>query len=412
MNSRTWLCWVIAAGWTGLLSEAAGSEEKSATPEEIFEERILPIFRSADPSSCTQCHLSGVELRNYILPTQEKTFANLRDLGLIDLKTPEQSRILELIGMEPKESEQDAVARIDPKMRAAELAAFSSWIQAAAKDPTLRNAPSLPAKETAAPALPNEVIRHGRVDRLLESYVSNIWSLRFRCAGCHHPSGPKFEKHAKKHGVEAMAWLKAEGPAASMRYLMSSDLIDLENPEESELLLKPLNVSDHGGGEKMRAHDTDYVAFLSWIEDYARIMKGEYADQGSLPSGPKRQGTQIWVRVGEMSSDDLGRTGFLAVHRGDAAQAPIAVASGTVVENKRLGVFLHGFLMVSDGKQLGDGPVKLRLYLDRGERESSEWDEAIGKAEWVGTREVKAKWEPGFKNAVVVNRASFGKGGR
>jgi hypothetical protein len=52
------------------------------SPQQVFEKRILPIFRSPDPSSCVQCHLAGVELKNYILPSYEKTFQSLRDQGL------------------------------------------------------------------------------------------------------------------------------------------------------------------------------------------------------------------------------------------------------------------------------------------------------------------------------------------
>src|SRR5262245_10287972 len=73
---------------------AAGSEALS-----IFEQRIMPIFRSPQPSSCIQCHLSSVDLKNYILPSPEKTFVSLRDQGLIDLASPEKSKILTLIQM-------------------------------------------------------------------------------------------------------------------------------------------------------------------------------------------------------------------------------------------------------------------------------------------------------------------------
>ena len=112
---------------------AAASEPK--TPEAVFEERILPILKSDDPSSCAECHLAGVDLRNYLLPSAKKTFANLRDLGLVDLEAPEDSKILEFISMTPDSDGYEApgAKRIDPEMRKAELEAFSEWILAAAK---------------------------------------------------------------------------------------------------------------------------------------------------------------------------------------------------------------------------------------------------------------------------------------
>ena len=54
-------------------------------PTKVFEERIVPIFKSPNPSSCAQCHLAAVDLKDYILPSAKDTFLALRDQGLIDL---------------------------------------------------------------------------------------------------------------------------------------------------------------------------------------------------------------------------------------------------------------------------------------------------------------------------------------
>src|SRR6476469_6715406 len=69
------------------------------SPAQVFETRILPIFKSPNPSSCVQCHLAGVDLKDYILPSAEKTFRSLRDQGLVDLAAPERSKILTLSTM-------------------------------------------------------------------------------------------------------------------------------------------------------------------------------------------------------------------------------------------------------------------------------------------------------------------------
>ena len=39
----------------------------------IFERRILPILNAQRPSSCAECHLSGVDLKDYIRPDQATT---------------------------------------------------------------------------------------------------------------------------------------------------------------------------------------------------------------------------------------------------------------------------------------------------------------------------------------------------
>ena len=159
------------------------------TPAEVFEKRIVPIFKSPNPSSCVQCHLAGVDLKDYILPDAEKTFRSLRDQGLIDLTAPEKSKIVKLIEMGtggPKPANP-----VHEKNRAAEREAFLAWIAACVADPKLTAAPKLDAKEVAAPSRPPEVLRHARKDRLLASFENNVWSWRFRCMNCHTEGTPQ-----------------------------------------------------------------------------------------------------------------------------------------------------------------------------------------------------------------------------
>src|SRR5438874_1992807 len=111
------------------------ADERPA-PEQIFEQRIRPIFKSPNPSSCTQCHLSGVDLKDYLLPDAEKSFLSLRDQGLIDVKEPGRSKILKLIQMGG--GDRAGPNLIQEKTRKAEYGAFAAWIEACCADPRLR----------------------------------------------------------------------------------------------------------------------------------------------------------------------------------------------------------------------------------------------------------------------------------
>src|SRR5688572_25407690 len=116
----------------------AAQEQHSSPPNKddpafaIFEKRILPIFQSAKASSCTECHLSGVDLKDYIRPTQQETFAALKGAGLIDTGKPEASKLLAFIARKP-----DKPSLITDKVRKEEYEAFRAWIVAAVKDPAL-----------------------------------------------------------------------------------------------------------------------------------------------------------------------------------------------------------------------------------------------------------------------------------
>jgi mono/diheme cytochrome c family protein len=69
------------------------------------------------------------------------------------------------------------------------------------------------AKGDAAPIGPtisNEVIRHARRDRVLASFIDNIWTEVGRCAACHSPD--RNQKQVKEHG-DQVSWIKLNDPA-------------------------------------------------------------------------------------------------------------------------------------------------------------------------------------------------------
>ncbi len=165
---------------------------------ELFQRRIMPIFNSPNPSSCVQCHLASVDLKDYILPSHEQTFLSLRDQELIDLADPGKSKILTLISMGDRD--RDPLAkRIHAKTRQAEYEAFTAWVHACCNDKALVNRPPLTTDVLAKPDPTDEVIRHGRKDRVLDSFVRNVWSQRMRCFPCHTPNeiDPNNPQHAK-----------------------------------------------------------------------------------------------------------------------------------------------------------------------------------------------------------------------
>jgi hypothetical protein len=244
----------------------------------IFERRILPILKSPNPSSCSECHLSGVDLKDYIRPSESETFASLRARGLIDLKRPYDSKILKLIKMStPKTS------LVNQRGRDAEFEAFKEWISAGSKNPVLSNA--MAAGKLAGPAVPNAVIRHTRMDNVLASFVRNVWSQQGRCMDCHTPGTKANEENARKFG-ERVKWFVPESPEATMRKLISQKLINVDQPDQSLFLLKPLNKVPHGGGVKLLMGDAGYKQFRAWIEDYARSVKGTYRTEKDLPRVP------------------------------------------------------------------------------------------------------------------------------
>ncbi len=389
----------------------------------VFEQRIAPIFKSPDPSSCARCHLATVDIKQYILPSAKDTFLALRDQGLIDLDKPENSKILALINRgadDPK-----AAGLISAKRQKSEYEAFAAWIKACAADPALRNA----AKPEKAPTLatkPVEVVRHARKDRMLESFEANVWSMRFRCMNCHTEGTPQNDKLVKEHGAR-VAWFKKGGPEATMDFLIASKLIDIDTPEKSLLLTKPLNEVKHGGGVKIVVGDQGYKAFRAWIEDVAAIKTGKYAKPADLPpngTGPKQFGTEAWFKL-EKTPDAWGDKLLQAdVYAWDAKansweRDPIATSDRIVFGKGKLWQHTVTLLAVpgsdrakawAKGKpSLPAGKYLVKVYVDSTGKVKKDWKVPLGAEEYVGQVEFQGRWLEGYGSMTVVDASKVKK---
>ncbi|HKB03517.1 MAG TPA: hypothetical protein VKD90_14940 [Gemmataceae bacterium] len=394
----------------GLLALAfAPVTTSAADPAAVFDERILPIFKSPNPSSCVQCHLAGVDLKHYILPSAEKTFRSLRDQGLIDLTNPEKSKILALIQMGDTDAKAPAVHAANRK---AEYEAFAAWIKACAADETLRSSPRLDAAEFASPPKPVEVIRHARKDRLLESFEKNVWSMRFRCMNCHTESTPQNDKLRREYG-DKVSWMKKAGPAATMDYLIASKLIDPKDPEKSLLLQKPLGAVKHEGGIKFALGDQGYKGFRQWVEDVAAIKADRYAKASELPkpaNGPLAFGTEAWLKLANTPDAWGDKLLQVNVHAwDDKAKAwekePIATSDRIVWGKGKL--WQHTVTLLAEpGSErakafatraaLPPGRYLIKVYVDHDGRLKKDWTATLGDADYVGQVEFRAAWKEGY----------------
>ena len=413
----------ICSGVVLLFSLGAGVSNADDEPKaaDIFAKRIMPIFKSPNPSSCTQCHLAGVDLKNYILPSHEKTFVSLRDLGLINLDKPEDSKILRLINM--GETSKGAEL-ISDKVRKLEYDAFAEWIKASAADPKLREAPKLAISELGQPKRPIEVIRLARVDKVAELFEKNVWSQRFRCTGCHSPESPDYAKLVKENGEEMM-WIRKEGAQATMDYLFSSKLVTPRAPEQSLLLRKPTNQVKHGGGQKMLVGDMVYKGFRAWLEEYAKTVGDKYAAVGDLPKEtptPITAGSDHWVKITNTLPAWGDRLLQVTVFAWDETKktwesSPCAMSDRAVFGKGKLWQHNLVLLAAPDSPRAGAlrggksslpaGRYLLRVHVDLQCRHEKDWMAALGKSEFMGEKEIEGRWSEGYGNMTILDAASL-----
>ncbi|MEO2021653.1 MAG: hypothetical protein ABGX05_07480, partial [Pirellulaceae bacterium] len=227
----------------GVVVSPAAADEAAL---DLFRQRITPILNSPNPSSCTECHLSGVDLKNYIGKTQQQTFASLRSAGLINVEKPDQSKLLQFIQRAPAKP-----TPVSTKARQQEFEAFRAWIRAAVKDPQLAAAKA--SDDQLGPTVSVEVIRHTRQGRVIQSFVENIWLEMGRCVSCHSPelNRNKIGRNGKtKEDIDAISWVVPRNPAATLQKLVDTGNIDTDAPDESLVLTKPAGLEEHGGGPK------------------------------------------------------------------------------------------------------------------------------------------------------------------
>jgi hypothetical protein len=371
----------------------------------VFNKRILPIFQSAKPSSCAECHLSGVDLKAYVRPTQQETFASLVAAGMIDVAKPDDSKILQFIKRSPENS-----SLITQAIRNEEYEAFREWIRAAVAEPQLVSAKA--DQSPVGPQLANEVIRHARKDRVLRSFIENIWNEVGRCAACHSPD--QNQKQVKEHG-EQVSWITLNDPQQTMNYMIEQGLIDSENPEQSLLLLKPTKQVDHGGGQKMQVGDRSYKQFRRFLDDYAAVMQGKYLSADQLPEESDELSivTDIWLKFANVPAKfdkqllqvDLYQKTETEWSTERVATSDRAVFGGGNLWQHSLSLTARRgteWAAMIDAKKLPPGRYLAKIYVDQTGKLEKDFTSELGPADLIAELEIESNWPAGYGQMTVV----------
>jgi hypothetical protein len=380
---------------------------------ETFEQRILPIFHSQRPSSCTECHLSGIELKDYIRPDQGETFSALVQAGMIDLKNPDDSKILTFIDRKPA-----APSLIAENVRREEYEAFRAWITAAVRDPRLlaARAKTVPI----GPTVPDAVIRHARSDRVLGSFIENVWSEVTRCDHCHSPQyNQKAVERFGQEFVERISWIRPGDPRGTLDRLVKSGLIDLDEPEDSLLLAKPSLREPHKGGRKMAVGDRAYKQFLRFLTDYAAVAKGQYTSAAQLPSPSAEVAmlSDLWLRIIDVPARYDQKVLRVELHGWDDSQGAwsqdrCATADWVVIGKRQLWQFsLHltaprdspGAEEIRQEKALPPGRYLAKIFIDEAGKLERDSLAELGSDEFIGAVDFRAHWQPGMAKAVEIH---------
>ena len=238
---------------------------------------------------------------------------------------------------------------------------------------------------------------------MLESFEKNVWSLRFRCMNCHTEGTPQNDKLVKEYG-DRVAWFKKAGPEATMEYLLASKLIDLDKPDKSLLLTKPLERGEARRRDQVRGR-------RSGLQGDPRVGRGRGRDQdGEVREGrgpaaeghrPKQFGTEAWLKLEKTPDAWADKLLTVEVFAWDAKAS--GVGEGTDRDLRPRGV-RQGEAVAAHAHAAGPGRVGAREGVGAGETGA-----ARGQVSGEGVRGFGREGEEGLEGEARRGRVRRGR---
>ena len=346
----------------------------------VYERRVEPLVNGGQPSSCNQCHLSGIDLRMFVQDTPCQSMACLVRLEEVNLAEPAESLILQRIRRAEPESD-----LITQRVIEAEYEGFLAWIEYSAtcqgpvcgeiEDPCNSGGQGGPPPEDVAGPL------RGACDEesLVAAFNRDVFSWRGRCDGCHGLPGNA--NRPAPFWVDMRYQVDDPGSVtrAAMRTmynLIGLGAVNLDDTAASELITKPLAEDAggifHGGGDKIRNRQEGAAqSFQRWLDDYAACRGGEeLPEEPQAPTvrifhpangdGARHASRNVLFRGVSTDPQDGELRGDSLIWRSDLMDGPI----GTGVEfNVRLPVGVHAVTVTATDSDGNEGWASVRVRM-------------------------------------------------
>ncbi len=273
---------------TGATTGGVTTSECSDTSHlALYERYIEPLLTDAHPSSCNQCHLSGVDLSMYIQDTPCQSMACMIEQSVVDLTDPEASQILSFILQAEPDSD-----LITEDVISLEYEGFLEWIEwsETCHEPvcgTIEDPCQAAADGNVLPDDTKTPLGSCDEDALVASFEDLIWSHHGRCWACHHVDGQSHEEFSGATTFYEWTGDDTESARLTMYNLIGVGAIDAADPPASSLLTKPMaeDVSAstglgtvtgvwHGGSDKYAdGTDETLIDSVTWIQGYLSCLE-------------------------------------------------------------------------------------------------------------------------------------------
>ncbi len=255
--------------------------------DELYTRYVEPFVSGQVTSSCSQCHMTGVDMSLYAQDTPCDTMACMVELGVVDLDDPAASDLLSQILMgDPNSSVFDVQAEHD---------AFLEWItwSSVCNDEICGAIDSPCEAGTGAASTGVDPTGDCSEDDLLAVFWDSVIVDRGRCTTCHsawaadagtygpcdtiddcelqqecleglcRTPGPYYAPHFFEGGEEPLQWADDDDRQLGLNTMYNTlalGMVDADQPLDSTLLTKPLLEGFHPTAIYGDGVDMDVVA--------------------------------------------------------------------------------------------------------------------------------------------------------
>jgi hypothetical protein len=250
---------------------------------DLYKRRIEPLVSGAIPSSCNQCHLSGVELSMFQGNNACETMACMTAMDLIDLDSPESSVILEQI-----QNADPASLLITAEVLQAEYDAFLQWIEFGSQcfDEVCKETELICGDEPPATP-PGDGVLTPLGDcsetAIAQSFTDKVMTHQGRCKNCHgvvdsdlgEAGAPYWLDMGFKNGGTLF-----ESGRNSMYNLIGLGAVNIEDPAKSKMACRhlALQAGGCGPGDHIKFEnkaDPAYQGIITWLNEYSTCYLGQ-----------------------------------------------------------------------------------------------------------------------------------------
>ena len=173
--------------------------------------------------------------------------------------------------------------------------------------------------------------------------------------------------------------------------------------------------------------DLGYKGYRTWIEDYSKVVRDEYAKTSDLPKSDRKRlrefSSELWFKLANPPQDWDEKLLQVTIYRWDERAkkweaAPVAISDRQA--SAKFKTWQHTVTLLAEpnskratdwrrGASLPAGKYLVKVHVDRTGRLLTDWSAVMRDEDLVGQAEFQGEWRAGYDAMTVVEAAQIRK---